>query len=61
MFEFKMPVYFVRNPKLAKNLAIKNFDYFVNHRVVIDEDADKLFGKSLIGLRDQKWKGERHP
>jgi cytochrome P450 family 9 len=58
MFEFRRPVYFVRDPKLAKKLAVKDFDYFMDHRVVLDESIDKLFGKSLVSLKGQKWRGE---
>jgi cytochrome P450 family 9 len=58
MFEFTKPVYFVRDPKLAKQLAIKDFDYFVDHQVIMDENTDKLMGKSLISLQGQKWKGK---
>lgn len=60
MFEFRRPVYFIRDPKLAKKLAIKEFDNFVDHRVFVDESIDKLFGKSLISLKGQKWRGEFH-
>lgn len=58
MFEFRKPIYFVRDPKLAKKLAVKDFDFFVDHRSVINEDIDKMFGKALISLRGQKWRGE---
>jgi hypothetical protein len=58
MFEFRTPVYVIRDPKLAKKLAVKDFDYFVDHRVVLDENTDKLFGKSLFSLQGQKWRGE---
>lgn len=58
MFEFRRPVYFVRDPKLAKKLAVKDFDYFMDHRVVLDDNIDKLFGKSLVSLKGQKWRGE---
>jgi cytochrome P450 family 9 len=58
MFEFRKPVYIIRDPKLAKQMAIKDFDYFVNHTVVMDDNTDKLFGKSLISLQGQKWRGK---
>lgn len=57
-FEFRRPVYLVRDPKLAKQLAIKDFEYFLNHRVLIDENVDKLFGKALFSLQGQKWRGK---
>lgn len=58
LFEFRKPIYFVRDPKIAKQLAIKDFDNFVDHRVIIDETVDKMFGKSLINLKGQKWRGK---
>lgn len=59
MFEFRRPIYFIRDPKLVKKLAVKDFDFFTDHRSVIDESIDKLFGKSLVSLRGQKWRGEK--
>lgn len=57
MFEFRKPVFLVRDPKLLKKMAVKDFDHFVDHRVIIDEDIDKMFGKSLISLTGNKWRG----
>lgn len=58
MFQFRNPVFFIRDPKLVKKLAVKDFDNFLDHRVFIDEDADKMFGKSLVSLQGQKWRGK---
>ena len=57
MFEFKRPIFIIRDPKLVKKLSIKDFDNFVDHRVLVDEHSDKMFGKSLISLKGQKWRG----
>lgn len=57
LFEFRKPLFLIRDPKLLKKLAVKDFDYFMDHRVVIDESTDKMFGKSLISLKGQKWRG----
>lgn len=51
------PIYIVRDPHLIKQLTIKDFDFFTDHRVLVTEDVDVLFGKSLIALTGQKWKG----
>lgn len=48
---------FVRDPKIVKQLAIKEFDYFMDHRSVITENIDPMFGKALVSLTGQKWKG----
>lgn len=51
------PMYIIRDPQLVKKLCVKDFDYFSDHRVLLDESQDKLFGKALIALRGEKWKG----
>jgi hypothetical protein len=57
-FEFMKPIFIVRDPQLIKQLTVKDFDSFTDHRVLVTEDIDVLFGKSLISLKGQKWKGE---
>ena len=58
MFEFKHPTYFIRDPDIIKRLAIKEFDHFTDHRLVLDEEVEPLFAKGLFGLTGQKWKGQ---
>lgn len=59
VFEFFKPVYFIRDLDLIRQLSIKDFESFVNHRVTIDENVDKLFGGALFMLKDQKWRDMR--
>ncbi|CAO1343924.1 unnamed protein product [Diamesa tonsa] len=59
VFEFIKPMYCIRDPELIRQISIKDFDHFVNHRSVFDENVDKLFGRSLFILRDQKWRDMR--
>lgn len=42
-----------------KQLAVKDFEYFTDHRVIITEEIDPMFGKSLVSLKGQKWKDMR--
>ena len=58
MFEFKYPAYFIRDPAIIKHLAVKEFDFFSDHRMIISEDVEPLFGKALFGMKGQKWRGE---
>lgn len=51
------PTFTIRDPKVAKKLAVKDFDYFVDRQTVMDESVDKMFGKSLVALKGQKWRG----
>lgn len=57
MFDFSTPVYVIRDPQLIKQLAVKEFDHFVDHKFVLDGDPDSLFGRALFSLRGSKWRG----
>jgi cytochrome P450 family 9 len=59
VFEFWNPVYVIRDVELIKQLTIKEFDNFPNHRSMIDENVDTFFGKSLFIINDQKWRDMR--
>lgn len=53
------PVILIKDPDLIKQMIIKDFDHFTEHRVIITEDIDPLFGKNLFSLSGQKWKDMR--
>lgn len=60
MFEVTgSPVYVIRDPELMKQIAIKDFDHFVNHRTFVSQDLDPLLGRSLFVMRDDKWREMR--
>jgi cytochrome P450 family 9 len=59
LFEFRRPVVLLRDPEIIKQLTIKDFDYFMDHRSVITEENDPMFGKTLVALRGQKWRDMR--
>ena len=57
-------MFFLRDPEVVKQIAIKDFDHFVNHRSTFgdDDDADhnkNLFAASLVLMKDDKWKDMR--
>lgn len=58
-FQFRDPVYFIRDPELVKQIGVKDFEFFTDHINLIDEDIDALLGKSLFGLKGQKWRDMR--
>ncbi|XP_015117626.1 cytochrome P450 9e2 [Diachasma alloeum] len=55
-FDFKTPIVMLRDRDLVKNITVKNFDHFVNHRDFITSDLDPLFGNLLFTMRDDKWR-----
>uniref|UniRef100_A0A182KH02 Cytochrome P450 n=1 Tax=Anopheles christyi TaxID=43041 RepID=A0A182KH02_9DIPT len=58
-FDFLSPIYVVRDLELVKQICIKDFDHFVNHRIELDEDHDPLFGRALFAMRDSRWRNMR--
>lgn len=58
-FDFSIRQYVVRDPETYKRIAIKDFDYFEDHRIFFDEKMDELWGNSLISLRGEKWRQMR--
>lgn len=59
IFDFRKPLIILRDPQLIKQLTVKDFDHFENHRMFLDENADEVFGSSLIALRGHKWRHMR--
>jgi hypothetical protein len=48
----------IYDPKIVKQLTVKDFDSFQDHRVMLTEDIDPIMGNMLTSLTGQKWKGE---
>lgn len=56
----------IKDPDLIKQVTIKDFDHFINHRNVFGtasdddpHDMSNLFGSSLFSMRDSRWKDMR--
>lgn len=49
----------MRDPEAFKQIAIKDFDHFEDHRVFIDSSVDELFGSSLIAMQGDRWRQMR--
>lgn len=50
------PKYLIREPELIKQIAIKDFDHFVDHSITVDHNIEPLFGRSLFMMRGQRWR-----
>lgn len=59
MFDFRIPLYIARDPDVIRQLTVKDFDYFEDHRSFVESDSDKLFGNSLFMLRGNRWRDMR--
>uniref|UniRef100_A0A336K4Q1 CSON012845 protein n=1 Tax=Culicoides sonorensis TaxID=179676 RepID=A0A336K4Q1_CULSO len=54
------PVLIVRDVELIKEITVKKFECFQNHTLSDTPDIDKIFGKALFLLGDQKWRVTRN-
>lgn len=56
---FTTPTLMIRDIELVKQITVKDFDHFVNHRGGNMEDYDNLMGKNLFFLKDERWRDMR--
>ncbi|KAJ8953901.1 hypothetical protein NQ318_019141 [Aromia moschata] len=59
MYDFTIPSLIIRDPDLIKQVTVKDFDHFVDHRAIIPEGVDPVWTSNLIGLKGQKWREMR--
>ncbi|KAL9922238.1 putative cytochrome P450 9f2 [Glossina fuscipes fuscipes] len=61
IFDSRQPVLLIRDPDIIKQITVKNFEHFINHRSIFGDENDKnnLFGSSLIMMKDRRWKDMR--
>ncbi|KAF7403884.1 hypothetical protein HZH68_006678 [Vespula germanica] len=58
--DFATPLLIVRDPDLLKDIMVKQFDHFPDHRAFVDENIDPIFGKNIFSLRGERWKEMRN-
>ncbi|RZC33601.1 p450 domain containing protein, partial [Asbolus verrucosus] len=58
-YQFLLPTLLLRDPELIKQVTVKDFDHFVDHRNFIPEDSDPVWGKNLFSLTGQRWREMR--
>lgn len=52
-------MFLIKDPALTKQIAVKDFEYFLDHRQIISDKTDPLFGKGLFLLQGERWKDMR--
>ncbi|XP_077285152.1 cytochrome P450 9e2-like [Arctopsyche grandis] len=58
-FDFNNTTVWLRDPSLIKQITIKDFDHFTDHKNFLPDNVDPLFSNGLFALRGQKWKDMR--
>ncbi|XP_012274106.1 cytochrome P450 9e2 [Orussus abietinus] len=60
LFDFNSPVVMLRDPELIKDVCVKKFDHFPDHRTFVDEEMDPIFGRNVFSLRGDRWRDTRN-
>ncbi|CAK1596641.1 unnamed protein product [Parnassius mnemosyne] len=50
-FEFLNPVVMIKDIELIKKITVKDFEHFLDHRSIVNENVDPFFGRNLISLK----------
>ncbi|CAG5032346.1 unnamed protein product [Parnassius apollo] len=58
-FEFLNPIVMIKDIELIKKVTVKDFEYFVDHRSFVNDNADPFFGRNLFSLKGEEWKDMR--
>nr|XP_015838024.1 PREDICTED: cytochrome P450 9e2-like [Tribolium castaneum] len=58
-YDFMSPALVLKDPELIKDILVKDFDHFVDHKRVIPEGSDPIWDKNLFFLTGQKWRDMR--
>nr|AAZ94269.1 cytochrome P450 [Leptinotarsa decemlineata] len=59
IYQYVTPTLMIRDPELIKQITVKDFDHFVDHRAVMPETSDPLWAKNLFSLTGQRWREMR--
>lgn len=58
-FDFTNPTYLIRDPELFKQIAIKSFDSFEDHRFLVNPKIDEMLGNAVFMMPGKKWREMR--
>ncbi|XP_012230974.1 cytochrome P450 9e2-like [Linepithema humile] len=58
--EFGGPAILLRDPEIIKDITVKSFEHFPDHRIFVDEEVEPLFCKNVFALRGDRWKEMRN-
>ncbi|XP_029170278.1 cytochrome P450 9e2-like [Nylanderia fulva] len=60
IWDFIRPGIYLRDPELIKNVLVREFENFHDHRNFLDEIIDPLLGKNVLFLCGNRWKEIRN-
>jgi cytochrome P450 family 9 len=60
VMDFATPAVLVRDPDLIRDITVKEFEHFPDHRSFLDDDVEPLFSKNVFALRGDRWREMRN-
>ncbi|KAJ0177473.1 hypothetical protein K1T71_007482 [Dendrolimus kikuchii] len=58
--ETTTPILLIRDPEIIKNITVKDFDHFLNHKELFTaENENGLLGSSLFMMKGDRWRDMR--
>lgn len=59
LFNFRTPVYFIRDPELYKQIAVKDFESFEDHQFIVGGEGDTMIGNAVFLMKGKRWRHMR--
>ncbi|XP_049819894.1 cytochrome P450 9e2-like [Aethina tumida] len=59
IYQFLVPSLVIKDPNLLKQITVKDFEHFTDHRQLLPAENDPLWGNNLFALTGQKWRDMR--
>jgi len=56
IFSFDKPILLIRDVELVKNILVKDFKYFIDRAISLDEKLDPLLSRTLFVIKGQIWR-----
>lgn len=50
-YQLARPALMIKDPELIKELTVKDFDHFTDHRTFTDPDVNRLWASNLFALK----------
>ncbi|XP_014488279.1 PREDICTED: cytochrome P450 9e2-like [Dinoponera quadriceps] len=60
MMDTATPLVLLRDPEVIRDVTVKEFEHFPDHRTLTSTDIDTLFSKNVFFLRGNQWKEMRN-
>lgn len=55
-YQCTLPTLMIKDPELIKQITVKDFEHFTDHRNFVDSQTDSLGGRNLLILKGKVFK-----